>query len=1267
MRDRPTASLASPVNNSTVSASSLASLASTTPLEFTLSDPGLGTFGQSPFGSGALVQIDMGGQQLSNLTFGTPTAVPGFPNTYSMTVGGFPTSCPNGAGSCVVTVEFLPGAFQDSNGNKSLGSIQQFFVVEPSTTTAAPIAVISSPSTTQAIAAENLNAAGYIDVTYEALGASPLCDQGALASPAQTCANSSTVPALEAGSTIQGQTGNVYAPFTLTGSGLANIALASDEQPQLASAPEEVSSTSSTATFRYYFEQASSTATDGLFQAGNVTLSFAAGAFETQDGTANTAGLEQLITVQDPPMFTSSASVSLGPLTLQGPSFGLEDIGFKGGQLVLTVGIGVNQASLGFGGSGGSGGQSSSGVTANLTGILGTFQLKVNVLGLLSGNFSVNPGTFTLSVKTLTVNVPNVVNVNAAGIEISYDPNGGSTQQLVVVQSATIFFPTFKVLAQICPYNTSTNQAMCTQQTGSMGGTSSTTISTTPAGLQTCPAKSTTCIPGLTIYEDGFVFGAATVQLTSTVTLGPLSVTGLTIGVQDFSMKFGSSGCTGGASVCVSGTIIFGATGASLTAGPVSATLTPAPGSKTGLAIQLSLTFTSSGGVSNFGFNVGQLTIKLGTFVSLTATNVTLNTDAIGTSNPLLTFGGPLSATVNIGSLSLTGTAQGFTITGNGQFQTSSTGFSISLSIGGANGSSFQWPSWLPITINSIGIDWPNGLSNPDKFVITLSAGVNSIAGLSGLQISGAISNIQIDPSLLAQGEFPIVGIGALAVTVQGNLFGGQLDAGLVGGILELDANDNIIPAGSNTAVAQRIPYFAIEGGFVFAGLSGFTIRFGLSSLGPLQAFIDVEIPSGILLDPDTGLTLNDFSAGIEFNQTVSNICGGSAPATPMSLSSCTMPSATSGTAAQWLLQLQQQIVAQAKSGTTWATAFSQPMLILGSATIYSIYTSQQLFNAKVSLAFSTDGQILIEGQLNFADNQLSLGAYLYANLTQISSGTLNIMFLANIPQQIQIVQIYGQLQMGFENDAGQAIVYDVTGQTPAASTQLPSVPTASLAAPVNGQTLSQADVNGEGWVDVTYPSFGGEPVDPTSVENASQALLLTDANNDTLAVAGQPVLINASTNTFRYFFSGYTQPLAGHTNTVNVTFEGGWDNTAGVPWCAAGSTTCAPNANPTAATPVFGTWLDATLASPAGDSVQSTPTSSEITLSGGGVGSVVPYTGTAPVVQVGADTYRFLYTGAFGTGQVNVAFNSAATGASTRSTAAGMSSRASPRAAASR
>ena len=94
--------------------------------------------------------------------------------------------------------------------------------------------------------------------------------------------------------------------------------------------------------------------------------------------------------------------------------------------------------------------------------------------------------------------------------------------------------------------------------------------------------------------------------------------------------------------------------------------------------------------------------------------------------------------------------------------------------------------------------------------------------GLPGLTFSGAVQGIQIDPSLLAQGEFPIVGISSIAVTVQGDLFGGQLDAGLVGGILELDSGYNIIAAtDTTTPVAHRVFYLGIEGGFSIDGMAG--------------------------------------------------------------------------------------------------------------------------------------------------------------------------------------------------------------------------------------------------------------------------------------------------------------------------------------------------------------------------------------------------------------------------------------------------------------
>ena len=45
-------------------------------------------------------------------------------------------------------------------------------------------------------------------------------------------------------------------------------------------------------------------------------------------------------------------------------------------------------------------------------------------------------------------------------------------------------------------------------------------------------------------------------------------------------------------------------------------------------------------------------------------------------------------------------------------------------------------------------------------------------------------------------------------------------------------------------------------------------------------------------------------------------------------------------------------------------------MTIIGSATVYSIYTSQELFNGQVTIAISTDGKFLVIGKLNFAAQQ---------------------------------------------------------------------------------------------------------------------------------------------------------------------------------------------------------------------------------------------------------------------------------------------------------
>ena len=146
--------------------------------------------------------------------------------------------------------------------------------------------------------------------------------------------------------------------------------------------------------------------------------------------------------------------------------------------------------------------------------------------------------------------------------------------------------------------------------------------------------------------------------------------------------------------------------------------------------------------------------------------------------------------------------------------------------------------------------------------------------GVQGLEFSGSIEGVRIDPSLLAQGEFPIIGIDSLGVTVKGKMFGGTIDAGLVGGILRLDSQ---LPRRSASSTGPRrctsgSSTSACEGGFSMAGMSGFTIRLGLSELGPLSVFINVQLPGGILLEPKTGLIVNDFSAGVEFFKTLPSI-----------------------------------------------------------------------------------------------------------------------------------------------------------------------------------------------------------------------------------------------------------------------------------------------------------------------------------------------------------------------------------------------------------
>src|SRR5262249_26213841 len=138
------------------------------------------------------------------------------------------------------------------------------------------------------------------------------------------------------------------------------------------------------------------------------------------------------------------------------------------------------------------------------------------------------------------------------------------------------------------------------------------------------------------------------------------------------------------------------------------------------------------------------------------------------------------------------------------------------------------------------------------------------------------------------------------------------------------------------------------------------------------------------------------------------------------------------------------QVALQAKHQNGQAdffSAFTSPMTFTGSADIFSIYTSEELFNAKVTVMISTDGKFLIAGKLNFAGNQISISGKLYADLSQVTSGKVTVLFLADIPDQVQLLTIYGKLQMGFANASGDPVTFDVA-QPPASPVAASTAPT---------------------------------------------------------------------------------------------------------------------------------------------------------------------------------------------------------------------------------
>ena len=114
------------------------------------------------------------------------------------------------------------------------------------------------------------------------------------------------------------------------------------------------------------------------------------------------------------------------------------------------------------------------------------------------------------------------------------------------------------------------------------------------------------------------------------------------------------------------------------------------------------------------------------------------------------------------------GEARNFAFLGDGSFK-AKPGFGVFLSVGGADGSAFKWPTWLPIRIDPIGIQWTDIAGPPGGLRADRCRRRHRRSRASRAWSSPARSRASRSTSAsCSPAEFPIVGIDAIARLGQG-------------------------------------------------------------------------------------------------------------------------------------------------------------------------------------------------------------------------------------------------------------------------------------------------------------------------------------------------------------------------------------------------------------------------------------------------------------------------------------------------------------------
>ena len=203
---------------------------------------------------------------------------------------------------------------------------------------------------------------------------------------------------------------------------------------------------------------------------------------------------------------------------------------------------------------------------------------------------------------------------------------------------------------------------------------------------------------------------------------------------------------------------------------------------------------------------------------------------------------------------------------------------------------------------------------------------------------------------------------------------------------------------------------------------------------------------------------------------------------------------------------------------------------------------------------------------------------------------------------------MYGKLQMGFKNANGDPVAFTVPDPPPAS-------PTPSLAFPPSGSNASVGDLNGRGYIDVTFAVPTGKKLDESSVTDFAPEF---DVSGITLDPTQAPVKIGD--NTFRYWANGAA------SGTVTLTpKENGWSFTDTTTGNSTGNALDTMTATFTKAP-----YVDVVLRPTANQTVdESTLGAGDFTFSGAGAQGV-QISSTAPMHLTGTNVYRYWISGHF-------------------------------------